>query len=205
MIDSSIGSFSQVHEDLIVDSILGYKKNGFYVDVGANHPSLLNNTKRFYDRGWRGVNIEPNPTMFNLLQNERKDDININMGVGNRTGKMNYYLLDPDVLSTFNPKAARKAISSRGAVLKNEQPIRISTLKDILGSLTIDRSIDFMSIDVEGFEKEVIAGGDWQHYRPRLILLEISQRGKELIKIMQGTNYRLVFANGINGIFVDNE
>ncbi len=203
--DPSIGSFSQYHEDLIIDAILGCSQEGFYIDVGANHPQLLNNTKRFYDKGWRGVNIEPNPTLFNLLQQERINDINLNVGLGKEKGEMYFYLLDPDSLSTFNLKTAESAIESLGARLVSRLLIDVNTLKDVLESYISEQSIDFMSIDVEGYEEEVIAGGDWHKFRPKLLLMEINQRGKELIDSMQQKDYRLIYSNGTNGIFIDDK
>jgi len=205
MIDPSIGSFSQYQEDLIIDSILGCKKEGFYVDVGANHPQLLSNTKRFYDKGWIGINIEPNPLMFDLLQKERKNDINLNIGVGNEKREMQYFLLDPDQLSTFNSQAAKRSIESRRATLEKIMTVPVSTLGEVLDSYAAGRSIDFMSIDVEGFEEEVIAGGDWKRFRPSLLMMEIAHSSNSLFDIMRRINYRLVYANGLNGIFIDDE
>lgn len=192
-------------EDLIVDSILGCKKEGFYVDVGANHPKILSNTKRFYDRGWSGINIEPNPTIFDLLQKERKNDINLNVGIGNEKGEMKYYLLAPDQLSTFDHRAAQESIRSRKAILEKTLTVPVSTLTEVLESHAKDRFIDFMSIDVEGFEEEVIAGGDWRRFRPGLLMLEINQNGEVILKMMREMNYRLIYANGLNGIFIDDE
>jgi len=201
----SIGSYSQYHEDLIIDAILGCHKEGFYIDVGANHPQILSNTKRFYDKGWRGVNIEPNPTMFGLLQEERKNDVNLNIGLGREKGERDFFLLDPDTLSSFNPLAVKKMLRSPGIRLVSTSHIEVNTLDDVCERYTSGRTIDFMSLDVEGCEDEVIAGGDWQKFRPRLLLMEINQRGEGLIETLQKIGYRLVFSNGTNGIFMDDE
>jgi len=83
--------------------------------------------------------------------------------------------------------------------------IEVNTLDDVCERYASGRTIDFMSLDVEGCEDEVIAGGDWQKFRPRLLLMEINQRGEGLIETLQKIGYRLVFSNGTNGIFMDDE
>src|SRR5579864_1383027 len=80
-------SYSQYKEDLWIDRMLGYKKNGFYIDIGASDPNYLNNTKKFYEKGWKGLNVEPNPSTFRKLKEDRDRDINLNVGVGLNPGE----------------------------------------------------------------------------------------------------------------------
>ena len=70
-------SYSSNKEDVIIDILTGFKPNGVYIDVGANHPDIISVTKKFYDRGWRGVNIEPNYDNYLLFLEKRKRDINL--------------------------------------------------------------------------------------------------------------------------------
>jgi len=79
-------SSSQYYEDLIIDRLLNHKKNGIYLDIGANDPDILSNTKRFYDRGWSGVNIEPDTELYNKLLKHRSRDINLNIGISSGGG-----------------------------------------------------------------------------------------------------------------------
>jgi FkbM family methyltransferase len=205
MVDPSIGSYSQYQEDLIIDALLGCKGDGFYVDVGANHPSILSNTKRFYDKGWNGVNIEPDPGLFGHLERERPRDVNLNIGLGRAEGEMEFFMIEPDTLSTFDPGVARKNLQYPGARLVEKPSIRIMKLSQVLSRHASGRPIDFMSVDVEGYEMEVIEGGDWGRNRPRLVVMEIFHDGKALVKAMDERRYRLVFSNGTNGIFLDTE
>jgi FkbM family methyltransferase len=95
-------SFAQNQEDLLLDRALG-KPNGFYVDVGANDPEIDSVTKLFYDRGWRGINIEPNPVPFRRLAARRPRDINLNVGASNTAGELTFYTVpEGDGWSTFN-------------------------------------------------------------------------------------------------------
>ena len=82
-------SYSSINEDNIIDWLTGYKKNGIYIDVGANNPDSINNTRLFYERGWRGINIEPTEKEFKLLQERRVEDTNYNCAIG--SGEINFF------------------------------------------------------------------------------------------------------------------
>ena len=100
------GSYSQHGEDLVIDNILGHKTRGSFVDVGAYDPININNTYRFYKRGWRGINIEPNPEKFSTLLTKRPKDVNLNIGVNDVKGMGTLYRFVPDSLTTFSKKEA---------------------------------------------------------------------------------------------------
>lgn len=97
-------TYSQHQEDLQVDKILNFRDNGFYVDIGAYDPVRFSNTKRFYDRGWHGINIEPDPVRFLKFQKHRPRDINIQIGIAKEEGVLNFYKFKTNTLSTFCQK-----------------------------------------------------------------------------------------------------
>jgi FkbM family methyltransferase len=201
-VNSSYGIFGQYADDLIIDALLGSRKEGFYVDVGANDPDQLNNTRRFYERGWRGINIEPNPINFSKLNSRRPSDVNLNLGVGSHDGSMDFYLLEPDTLSSFDHASAKRSMKE-GAKLIETRRIETRTLSTILAEYAPSTHIDFMSIDVEGLEIEVIKGNDWNRFRPELVVLEFDKETEEKVKLMKENGYIPVFGNGCNGFFVD--
>ena len=84
-------SFSQYGEDVIIDRLLCHKKRGFYIDIGANHPDRFSNTKRFYVKGWSGINIEPNPIIFKKFA-KRTRDVNLNIGIGGGESTIGFLL-----------------------------------------------------------------------------------------------------------------
>src|SRR5690348_6483959 len=84
-------SFAQNHEDVLLRRLFPDSTDGFYIDVGANHPVYHSVTKHFYDRGWRGINIEPVPTVFEELRAQRDRDLNLCVGVSNREGSLTFY------------------------------------------------------------------------------------------------------------------
>lgn len=175
-----LGSYSQYGEDLIIDALLGCPKSGCYVDIGANDPVFLSNTLRFYERGWRGINVEPEPNLFVKLSERRAQDINLNVGIGTEAGSLTFYRIQPSQLSTFNADQARKNLKRPGATALQEMELPVVTLSHLFEEHLGERRIDFLSVDVEGFELEVFRGNDWAKFRPRLILVEINP-GKESI------------------------
>ena len=85
-------SFSQLGEDLIIDRYLVRKKKGFYIDIGAGDGNRFSNAKRFYKKGWRGINIEPNPGSYKKLLKKRNKDVNLNIGVGEIETELTFYV-----------------------------------------------------------------------------------------------------------------
>ena len=105
-------SYAQFLEDMVLYCALKDVDKGFYIDVGANDPTLFSVTKFFYDRGWRGINIEPLPDKCALLAEMRPRDINLCVGLGAEHGKLN--LFEDDMGSTFLEEfAAQPNINAR--------------------------------------------------------------------------------------------
>lgn len=203
-------SYSQKGEDLIIDRILRYKKNGFYVDVGAYDPNRFSNTKRFYLRGWCGINIEPNIKNYEKFVNNRPRDINLNIGIGTEERTRVFYNFIPDTLSTFSREEAEK-YQEQGYRLIEVKKIRMTTLKSIFEQYCGNKYIDFISIDTEGFDLEVLKSNNWRRYRPQLVCIEsishcIDSKGARNTKIDEfliKINYKKIYDNGLNSIYQD--
>lgn len=157
-------SYSFLHEDNVIDWLTGYKDNGIYIDIGAFHPTNLSNTKLFYDRGWHGINIEPNIEGYEFFLKERPRDVNLNRAVG--VGEANYWN-DGGMGSGETCDEAR----ARKFGMKNKTTVKLKPLKEIFEENGL-KMVDFMSIDVEGFEMEVLKSNDWNIYKARVICLE---------------------------------
>ena len=200
-----LGSHSQYLEDIFIDSIFRGKSSGPYVDIGANDPSELSNTKRFYDRGWSGVNVEPDVRMHQKLCVERPRDTNLNIGIGNTAGELTFYELSANTLSTFNKESALESVRNEKVVIVSETPVKVISLADLFRENVPDGKIDFMSVDAEGLEIEIMSSNNWEQFRPIAVIIEVNQdkRGG-VARLMQDNGYFLVYYNGTNGIFVDN-
>jgi FkbM family methyltransferase len=165
-------SFGQNGEDLILDRMLEREEAGFYVDVGAHHPVRFSNTCLFYRRGWRGINIDAQPGSMRLFRKHRPRDINIECGVAARAGTLSYFRFNEPALNTFDESEAKlKDVAPYRIVDRLEVGVR--PLGDLLAEfLPAGQAIDFMSVDVEGLDAEVLGSNDWNRFRPRIVLAE---------------------------------
>jgi len=196
-----ISTYSQYGEDLVLDKLLGYRKSGFYVDVGTNDPIIFNNTYRFYKKGWKGINIEPNFSLFKKIKKNRKLDINLNVGIANKKDFLEFYLIDPHTLSTFDSDVAKQA-EVDGYLVKKKIIIKVLPLKEIFNNY-LENKIDFLSIDVEGFDLIVLKSNDWKKYRPKFIIVEINRDLSSIKNFLITKNYIQIFNNSTNAIFKD--
>ncbi|MEK7502683.1 MAG: FkbM family methyltransferase [Patescibacteria group bacterium] len=208
------GSFSQKGEDLILEQIFKGKKKGFYIDVGANDPDIFSNTKKFYLRGWRGINIEPNPILLKKFVIKRKRDINLNVGIGKKKYSAVFYEFEMNALSTFSKKDMENKIKL-GCKLKKAYKVKIYRLEDIIKKF-YKKKIDFITVDTEGMDFEVLRSNDWERFRPKAICVEtgdfwlIPQRSKNnkkrfIDRLMIKNGYEVFYSNDLNTIYVETD
>lgn len=191
-----LGSYSQNEEDRVIDKLLNYKKRGFYIDVGAYDPTQFSNTKRFYIKGWRGINIEPDPDNFKKFLKVRKRDINLNIGIGNKSDKLIYYKFFPNTVSTFSVNEMKRNLRKKYKLIKKIK-VPVKKLSSILEKYC-QQKIDFMSIDTEGFDLIVLKSNNWKKFKPKVICIESQKANKFLSKI----RYRKIYDNGINSLYM---
>ena len=166
-------SYSQEGEDLILNRYFNNKQVGFYVDIGAHHPTRFSNTHFFYSRGWRGINIDAMPDSMIAFSKQRSRDINLEIGISKTENTLTYYMFNEPALNTFSKKEADKKDGLRNYKIVSTKMIKTFPLKSILDEhLPKNTTIDFMSIDVEGLDIEVLESNDWELYRPNLVLIE---------------------------------
>lgn len=193
-------TFAQNREDLYLYGILHSIKHGFYVDVGANHEKLHSVTRLFYDLGWKGINIEPNPKLIREFKRYRRRDLNLQCGVSDKNGTLIFRdYPDYDGLSTVSDEI--KKINEEHDMTYNEYPIQVKTLKNIFKESRV-KVIDFLKIDIEGHELFALKGNDWEKYRPKVVLFE-GTKGKECIDFLKKQNYTLEFFDGLNYYMID--
>lgn len=188
--------YSQAGEDMLLSLYYeGKKHKGFYVDVGAHHPYRFSNTAYFYKRGWRGINIEPTPSLFKAFPRRRRRDINLNVGIGNGE-KLTFYVFNEGALNTFDPEIARSRDGSYDGKYRIIDRIEVQTrtLADILDKhLPVGTPIDLLTIDVEGMDFDVLKSNDWTRYLPQFILVECES---ELDDLSDDEIYQFLHAKG---------
>ena len=169
----SVKSYSQEGEDMILRRMFVGRARGFYVDVGAHHPRRFSNTFLFYCRGWRGINIEPNPDAIELFAAERKGDTNLQLGIAAQAGTLTYYKFDEPALNTFDREMVESRLATTSYRVASTMPVAVERLDSVLGRhLPHGTQIDFLSVDVEGLDCEVLKSNDWLRYRPTCVVVE---------------------------------
>jgi len=165
--------YSQNGEDLILNRFLNNKKEGFFVDVGAHHPIRFSNTYLFYKKGWSGINIDAMPGSMILFNKLRPKDINIEKGVSLKNENIMFYQFNESALNTFSKKEAFSK-NNKGYKLIKSNLVEVDSLENILDKyMPKNKIIDFLNIDAEGKDEEVLLSNNWEKYKPNYILVEI--------------------------------
>lgn len=205
-------SYAQSGEDLIVDFI--FHEIGIddpsYLDIGAHHPYYLNNTAIFYERGCSGINVEPTPNLFNEFLAKRKRDINLNIGIGEKQGTLEFYEMSVPTLNTFSKVEAENYAKNGMFSIKNVTPIKVDTIHNILQVYNNGTFPDLLSLDVEGLDEIIIHSIDYKQNYPKVICVEtisFSTNGRgvkndKLISYIEDQGYLLYADTNINSIFV---
>ena len=196
-------SYADNFEDVMIQRAFPMDAQGFYIDVGAYNPVEHSVTKHFYDRGWRGINVEPNPKPFALLQSLRERDVNLNIGLSNRDGDLTIYEAPNACWSVDRAMLTGYFGASEADIVTHSIPIR--TLAEIIDEhVPPGTTTDFLKVDVEGHEREVLEGGDWTRHRPRIILAE--SNGYETWQdLLLNSGYHFTLFDGVNRFYVRDE
>lgn len=196
--DYVLHSYAQEGEDLILRRIFERTPQGFYVDVGAHHPWRFSNTYLFYRMGWRGINIDATPGSMKLFRKYRPRDINLELAISDQNGSVTLYLFDEPALNSTDYQAVRAALE-HGSQLIAERTVPCRRLGAVLDAYATDFDrIDFLSVDVEGADLDVLRSNDWQRFRPQVVLAEARDTLLEevldtpLYSFMSAQGYRLL-------------
>jgi FkbM family methyltransferase len=202
-------SYAQNFEDVMLARVFAGRESGFYVDVGAADPVNLSVTKWFYDLGWSGLNIEPNKQLFDRLAADRPRDINLDCGVGAIASEAQFLELDVGELSSFDDRVKHNADSSGAS--GTTRTVSVVPLTNLLAQHCEGRVIDFLKIDVEGWELEVLKGLDLRRFRPIVILAEATvpqtrvESHAEWEPLLLAADYAFVYFDGVNRFYLANE
>jgi FkbM family methyltransferase len=207
----TIKSYSQEGEDVILRGILGEKKTvGFYVDVGAHHPKRFSNTYHFYKKGWRGINIDAKPGCMKIFRRIRPKDINLEFAISDKRQTLKYYCFNEPALNGFSKTLSIERNKKEEYKIIDEIKIDTLTLAEVLDTyLPSDTTIDFLSIDVEGLDFQVLTSNDWSKYKPNVVLVEDlnlsfgNPDNSKIYKFLIDKGYHLV-AKTMNTVFYIN-
>lgn len=191
--------FSQFGEDAILENWFWGKVSGFYVEVGAFDPLIYSNTYWFYAKGWNGICIEPNPSLYSKFCARRARDKVLNVAVSNSEGEADFVcsgVYSGIVSDSFAVPEKR----NEGEVIK----VKTIPLRKVLQAhVPADTVIDFMTIDCEGHDLAVLESNDWKVFRPSFVLVEDhagDPRG-ELYRKMLEWDYEFIYRIGLTAFF----
>jgi FkbM family methyltransferase len=191
-VGTSFESFAQNREDIIAWDYFGQKTDGFFVEVGANHPTELSQTWFLEQRGWKGILVEPLPACCAKLRAVRKNSIVCEAAAGapEQVGEANLNVAQSDVWSHLGE-------ANKDLPLAARIKVAVRTLDSILDELHAP-PVDLLSIDTEGMEIEVLRGLNLQKRRPALVLLEDHMETLDLFFFMRRAGYKLIKRTGTN-------
>ena len=195
-------SFSQTGLDLLLTSIFKNIKKGFYIDVGCNHPVYNNNTFKFYEKGWNGVNLDLDQRSIEIFNLFRPNDLNIHSALSSSDDlKTVYEFHKKSPLNTLNENIA----NYQDANVKNKFKMKTQTLDQIIEKNQLDsKKINFLTIDVEGHELEVLKGFNINKYKPDIIVVEFLDLSLEKLEI-QNLNIKNVINSDIYKFLTNNK
>lgn len=208
-------SYSQCGEDLIAGFVFDAigKRKGVFLDIGASDPTELNNTLYFYERGWRGWNVDPIAANIASFDLRRPGDHNICAGIGTETHDRMFYRIDPSTLSTFDEENAR-LYEAKGHPVVERRMVPFLSVADLFERNGIPREIDLLSLDVEGGEAAILDAMFASGVFPTVVILETVAYGRTLGEVRKlGDLVDRVTAQGyavhadtfVNTIFVRRE
>ena len=208
-------SYGQFGEDLVIEGILqthNRLKNGNYVDVGAFHPLKYSNTAMLHlQYGWSGLNIDANRSAIDEFQVSRPLDINLIALVGSESQQCEYVLFDHPGVNSADQKMINIQTNGSSPFKEIAREIRysqpLSELLDIhFGS---SRPVDFLSVDAEGMDLEVLTSNNWGRYRPFLIAVEThglnldTLKNNEIYSYLSDLGYTMVSHVFVTSFFMD--
>lgn len=200
-------SYSYNREDVLLNRLFQDQPTGTYIDVGAGHPTSGSLTRHFYELGWRGLNIEPTPLLIEGLREARPEDTNLHLALSDVAGSVEFYEFDELHwgFSTLSKEQAERHAAD--GIAYQTRRIPVTTLAEICRE-HVAGEIDFLSIDVEGHEKQVVQGGDWKRWRPKAVIIESTQPMTEIPThddwepLLLEADYLFAYFDGLNRYYI---
>ena len=203
-------SFAQNMEDVMLWRALKHVENGFYIDIGAFSPDMESVTRAFYERNWRGVNVEPNPHFQTALQERRPRDVNLQLAVSDTEGAIALHIVgDTGLSSTDAAIVADHEKAGWHTSVIQVPALRLSSIWD--AHVPINQPVHFLKVDVEGHEAAVLKSADWGRHRPWIVVVEATLPNSQIEAhadwepTLTAARYGFVYEDGLNRFYVAQE
>jgi FkbM family methyltransferase len=179
-----------------------------YLDIGAHHPIKISNTALLYLRGSRGINIEANPSLFDAFQKHRPEDINLNVGVADASGRMTFYRFsETSGLNTFDADRARYVEKNLGFPITSKIDVDVTTVSEIVERYCGGKFPDYLTLDVEGLDFRILNSIPYEKYAPKLINVEANHEAdaRAISRLLREKGYRPHFRMRGNLFFLQDK
>ncbi|GHA51436.1 hypothetical protein GCM10008927_15980 [Amylibacter ulvae] len=207
--DQGQTTYSQFGEDIISFIFLERKTSGFYVDIGAHDPFRKSNTAMLNQIGWTGINVEPDPVGFQRFEKHRPNDINLNIAVHNEESEVTLYRFRRGLSNTVLENRAKGIAKNKKALPSHIVPaMSMNAIMDAY--LPKGQPIDFLNVDIEGYDQTALEAFDFDKYRPKLCCIEcyrfdfLDPQAHPLVNLMISNDYGIVSINKMSFLFLDN-
>ncbi|WP_111672141.1 FkbM family methyltransferase [Algoriphagus litoralis] len=189
-------SFSKSGEDIQLFKLFN-KLQGKYLDIGCFEPVTFSNTYFFYLKGWDGYVVDPNPTLTAMFKKIRPKDVFINRGISGEAGTLDYYMLPQKMASmnTFDYSFLEK--NNLTSYVEKEIKIPLCTLEELVDEFKLKDKIDFIDVDVEGLDLEVLQSNNWETFRPSIVMVETDlsldqDMDSPVTRLLEDKDYRIL-------------
>ena len=201
-------TYSQFQEDLFLQKYFKDINDGFYVDIGCYHPVKYSNTALLYNKGWSGINLDLNQTSIDLFNIARRRDKNICAAISNKNESTNFYF-DHSLssINTLNKEFSDFATKNISFKKHEKKEIKTYTFDSLINNFYLKlNKIDFLNIDAEAHDFEVLEGFNLKKFKPKLICVELYDNKieiveKKFVNFLSKYRYSLINKIGPNGFF----
>jgi len=193
-------SFGQSREDawflsMLRERHIPWANSGFYVDIGANHPVVFSATYLLYKAGWSGITVDPIPSLCALHRRFRPYDVCLNVGVGSACEQRRFWETAPDLFSSFSEEDARGAAEKGLCAVLRETSVSLVTPSAIVAHIPSERTVNYLTIDTEGLDGEILSNWPWDECMPDVISCEasaMSAEESEADKVLKNYGYTAI-------------
>jgi FkbM family methyltransferase len=202
-------SYAQNMEDVVLARIFAGQTTGFYIDIGGGHAVADNVSYFFYEQGWQGLVVEPQAHLAALYAHVRPRDTVVSALAGRAEGTLE--LFEATTFHGLSTASAEHALAAEKAGVAGKRVVKPVTTLAKLCADHAPTSIDFLKIDVEGHEADVVAGNDWKRYRPKVVLVEaiepitMEDSSHRFEPALLAADYRFAFFDNLNRWYVATE
>jgi len=199
----SYSSFTNTGEDLLLQqALLKFKlKKVNYIDIGCHHPIFGNITYLLYRNGGRGVLVEPNVNLSEIIKKKRSRDIYVQGCVGGHNGESKFYKFERSTRNTVMESSAKDWGNKSGQEYSTSV-VPVYTLDSIIKKYNNDMVPDLISIDTEGYEEEILSGFQWIK-KPKVFCIETAGRKEYFDNLLIKHGYDIFASTPANTIYIN--